>query len=236
MNIRWDTQGNLRLVWPKKYSEVMAMAQAFVTYESGLPAQERLAAPSLGVIQGALDNTAAAVQAVQGGELDRATASTRYHQTMEQTHPLLDIALLLLQVAHTDNLAELKAWGLEVRGNEHVYKPTGEKGWAKFLLSYVEQESSLPEAERLVAPPLAQIAALAEALRQSMEQRQSGLNRREKGVKDRAAAAAHLRRLLQAAAAVLIATRYDGRVVNDLQQWGYQVVAKKAQAPAETPS
>jgi hypothetical protein len=37
--------------------------------------------------------------------------------------------------------------------------------------------------------------------------------------------------LLQAAAVVLVVTRYGQRVTNDLQQWGYEVVTK-AGAPA----
>jgi hypothetical protein len=37
--------------------------------------------------------------------------------------------------------------------------------------------------------------------------------------------------LLQTAAVVLVVTRHSQRVTNDLQQWGYEVVAK-AGAPA----
>jgi len=43
---------------------------------------------------------------------------------------------------------------------------------------------------------------------------------------------------LPAAAAVLIVTRFGGQVTFDLQQWGYDVVAKTAPAPKpiETPA
>ncbi len=41
---------------------------------------------------------------------------------------------------------------------------------------------------------------------------------------------------LQATAAVLIVTCFDGKVTLDLQQWGYEVVAKNASAEkAEEP-
>ena len=97
---------------------------------------------------------------------------------------------------------------------------------AKNLSNYVAQESSLPEEQRISDPPLEQMAALAERVRAGREARTSGQTQREVGVEERSAAVTRLLDLLQIAAVVLVGTRYDGRVTNDLQQWGYTVVAR----------
>ena len=67
----------------------------------------------------------------------------------------------------------------------------------------------------------------------------SGRTQREIGVQNRSAAATRLLDHLQLAAFALVVTRFDGHVVNELQQWGFNIVAKTAPeqpAPPEQPA
>ena len=229
-----DVAGDLEVRWPKKDRAIIALGEAYVARENGRPVAQRLREPELSLVQAALTQAQEAVGTAGGGEAARATAAEVYRQAMAEARPLLELALLRLKSQYAANLAQLQEWGLRTKAgarNVVVLKPGDHQQWASFLLAYVAREQGLPEAQRIADPPLAKLTALATTVRQSQETRAGGRTRREMGVQARAAATARLLELLQAAAVVLVVTRYDQRVTNDLQQWGYEVVAK-AGAPA----
>lgn len=236
--IRVDDKGDLEVRWPAKDEQVIALGEAYIARETSLSADQRLSEPELGQVQTALDNTKEAVGMAGSGEVERATAAEAYRQAMEEARPLLELALLRLKSQYAANLAQLEAWGLQTKSGARgvtVLKPDHTKGWAAFLLAYVEREQNLPAEARIADPSLDQMAALAEAVRQNQEQRLNGRTQREIGVKTRSEAVQQLLDLLQLAAVVLVVTRYNRRVMNDLQQWGYEVTARTASRPAEPP-
>jgi hypothetical protein len=156
---------------------------------------------------------------------------------MEQARPLLEKVILHLKSRHADNLAELEQWGLGTKNGSRgvsVLKPRTETEWRNFLLAYVAKEAALPAAQQMTDPPLSQLQGLADTVQQNRSDRTEQTVRRLRNVATRTSASQQLLDALQAAAAVLIVTRYDYKVTRDLQTWGFNLVAKTA--PVENPA
>lgn len=224
--LRMDTKSELEVRWPGTDAQVIAAAQIYVAYEGSLPVANQLQDVSLAMIQAALTEAITAVSAAGISEQGRAVASEQYRQAMATAKPLLEIILLRLRGKYATNLAQLEGWGLYTKIGTNgisVLKPKGDKGWAEFLMAYVAKEQSLPANEQISDPPLAQMSALATTIQQSLTAREAGRTQREIYVRARSEAGTRLLNLLQAAAVVLVTTRYDGKVTNELQQWGYNV-------------
>ncbi len=162
-----------------------------------------------------------------------ARAAELVRQADEQLRPLMEKVILRLKNRHADNLAELEAHGLKTKVGARgvtVTKPKNTADWRAFCLAYVDKESALPAASQITDPPLSQLTAIAQVLRDNQAARTTQTTRRQMSVATRTAAAQTLLDALQAAA-VLIVLRFGGQVTFDLQQWGYDVVAKTAPAP-----
>lgn len=90
--------------------------------------------------------------------------------------------------------------------------------------SYAAREASLPEAERLTDPPLAEVTAVHAALQTAMAERQAARTQREIGVRTRSVEAQALLDLLQLVAAHHVVLSFDGVVDPRLQELGFQVI------------
>lgn len=202
---------------------------AYVAHENSLSAPERVAAPSLGLIETALAAAQAEQTAADSGETARAITAETYRQPLLTAKRRLNLSLLQLKAKYAANQAQLEGWGLDtvVRATGiTVRKPRYDREWAIFLAAYVTQETSLDVANQLTEPPLAEMTALNTALQTADNARKAGKNQREAAVQTRTAIADRLLDLLQAAALILVVTRFAGVVTNDLQKWGFQVVAR----------
>lgn len=229
ITIRLDVDGEVEVRWPNRDRQTVALGEAYVQRESGLPAAERLPYPLLSDVQAALAAVKAGAETAGGGEQARAQAAEAYRQAMEAARPLLEKAILRLKGQYADNLAELEAWGLHTKVGARgviVLKPKTDKAWYDFLQRYVAQEQRVAEAKRISDPPLAEMLALAQRAEQSHAARTEKRTEREIGVQGRSKAGRRLLDMLQLAALALTVGRYEGRVTNDLQQWGYTVVAR----------
>lgn len=237
-SVRIDVKGEYELRWPLADSAIIALGELYVAREVSLPSEQKLLAPALPMVQAVLAQAQTAMQAASSGEVSRAVASELYHQAMETARPLLDLVIARLKGKYAEQLAQLEAWGLHtnqgVRG-VNVMKPRNENEWADFLVAYVAREQSLEAEARVAHPPLAQMAALAVTAQANREGRRSSQTHREINVEARTAVVAKLLGLLQTAALVLMVIRGDGKVKPELQAWGYDIVARTAAAPSETP-
>lgn len=228
-SVKIDTNGDYHVRWPTRQSQIVALGVAYVAYENSLPANNRVLAPSLTLVQESLA-AAQAEQATAGSsEVSRATASETYRQTLSLAKPKLNMALVQLKAKYISNHAQLEGWGLDtVAGSSGVTvrKPRTEKEWATFLTNYVAQESSLAAANQIADPPLAEMSTLATTLQAANAARKAGSSQRQAAVETRTAAANRLLDLLQTAALVITVTQHNGVVSNHLEQWGFQVVTR----------
>lgn len=236
ITVRLDYNGAYQLIWPKRNGDILALGQAYIAQETGLPAAERVPAPSLADVELAYTAVHNAHTTARSGEMTRASAAEIYRQTIAIARANLELAISQLKINHYTNQANLEQWGLDTVAKSRgvaVRQPRTDNGWAALLAAYVRQESSLPPANQLTNPPLAEMTALLDSLQTAHAARTNGRNQREANVQTRMTEVQRLLDLLQTAAIVLVATRYNGRVTNALQTWGYQVIAARPPRDAQ---
>lgn len=230
-SVRIDEDGMYQVRWPSIYREreVLDLAVAYVAREQSLPEAQRVLSPALALIEGVLAAAQSEQLTAKSSETARATAAETYRQTFAAAKPQLNLALLHLKARYAANLAQLEAWGLDTVVQGHtisVRKPRTEREWAQFLAQYVAKESSLAAAQQLPEPPLPDMIALNTTLQTADAARKSSQSQREAAVETRVTIVNRLLDLLQGAALVIVLTQFEGRVTNDLQQWGFQVIAR----------
>lgn len=227
ISVRFDSNGDYKVRWSGKQQPIIANGVAYVAKESSLPVGQQITAPTLASVQAALAAAQAEHSAALSGEAIRAAAAEEYRQAMITAKSKLQVALLRLKNKYINNLAQLEAWGVAtVAGSNgiRVRQPRTESEWVGFLKAYVTKESSLTAPEQITDPALAEMSDLNDTVQETLATRKAGKDQRETAVQTRTENAEQLNMLLQTAAIVLVATRYNGRVTNDLQQWGYDVV------------
>lgn len=242
--MKFDAQSDLELRWTLNDAETIQLGEAFLTYENALPDAQRLRDLSVEFLRPLVDQARVAAAEAAAGEAQRARAAEAVRQALEQAHPLLDKVILHLKSRHANNLAELEQWGLQTKQGQRgisVQKPRHLEQWREFLLAYVAQEATLPAAQQITDPPLSELQALAAIVQQNRTDRTEQTTRRLRNVAVRTTASQRLLDALQAAAAVLIVTRFEGKVTRDLQLWGFNLVAKNdgqetPLPPTETPA
>ena len=232
--MKFDVQSALELRWAATDEAIIKQGQAFLAFEASRPASEQLKDLSPAFFTTLVDAAQEAAAEAGLGETERARVAELVRQADEQVRPLLEKVILHLKSRHVANLAELEKYGLVTKVGARgvsVTKPKNVADWRAFCLAYVEQEANLPTAQQITDPPLSQLTAIADILRQNQAARTAQTTRRQMNVATRTAASQTLLDALQAAAAVLIVLRFGGKVTFDLQQWGYDVVAKTAPQP-----
>lgn len=230
--LKFDATGKLVIDFGLTDAEIISLGNAFIEQETRqLPAQQ-LKAPDLMLIRAARDEALSAAEQAQTNENLRAVSTAAFDNALTAAKVDLKEAIIELKHKHRKNRAILRDWGLvTVEGvdvNVRVKTPTSDRGWADLIHAYVIKEQSLPEAERLVEPSLARLIDLDAIIQTNLAQRATGTTERGIGVKGRLKAVTRLLDLLQAAAVVLVVTRYDGCVSEELTRWGYKVLDKRA--------
>lgn len=236
LTLRFDGSGLYQVQWPRKSSEIIELGRLYVEYELKQTPAQQVVLPSLAMMQASLQAAKNSHELANQGEANRAQSAGLYNQALQALKSKLEIALLQLKANHMANLAALQQWGLKtaVKGKKVVaYKPQTVAEWEKFAEAYVRREGSLPPAEQLATPPLAEVTTVWNALKQAKETRNEGKNNREIGVQTRTVEVNRLLDLLQCAATGLVIIRFNGQVTNELQLWGFKVTAVSVKAAAE---
>lgn len=232
--MKFDAQSELELRWATTDEAIIKHGATFLAFEEQRPASEQLKDLSPTFFTRLVDGAREAANEAGLGEAERARAAERVRQADEQLRPLMEKVILRLKNRHADNLAELEAHGLKTKAGARgvtVTKPKNTADWRAFCLAYVDSESALPAASQITDPPLSQLTAIAQVLRDNQAARTTQTTRRQISVATRTAAAQTLLDALQAAAAVLIVTRLGGQITYALRDWGYEVVGKTGPAP-----
>ena len=237
VTIKIDANGTYILRWPRAQQGILALGAAYVAFESSLPANKQVLAPPLAMIQESLAAAQAEQATANSSEASRAAAAETYRLTLATAKNKLNIALLQLKAKNDANPALLEAWGVNTvaaASGITVRKPRTEKEWITLLTNYIAQETSLDVASRLAEPPLTEMNTIAAALQAADAARKAGSSQRQAAVETRTAAADRLLDLLQTAALVITVTEYKGVVTNNLEQWGFQVVARTPASNGDT--
>lgn len=220
-----DAKSPFKVRWPRNDAGVISVAQALLTAEAALPEASRF--PQLDQIQQRLDAAVAARESAVSGEAERSAVSAAEQQAFEQAKVLARRIVAGLHYHHLDELLVLELWGVPVVQTQfgpRVRTPQGKQALLEMLTRYAAREVSLPEAERLTDPPLAEVTAVRAALQTAMVERQAARTQREIGVRTRSVEAQALLDLLQLVAAYHVVFSFGGAVDPRLQEMGFQVI------------
>jgi len=220
-----DPKSPFQVRWPRNDVSVISVAQALLAAEAALPEANRF--PKLDQIQQRLDVTVAARELAVSSEADRSAVSAAEQQAFEQAKALARRIVAGLRYRHLDELPVLELWGIPVVQTQYgpsARTPQGKKALLEMLARYAAREASLPEAERLTDPPLAEVTAVHDTLQTAMTERQAARTQREIGVRTRSVEAQALLDLLQLVAAHHVVLSFDGVVDPRLQELGFQVI------------
>lgn len=234
--MKFDVRSALELRWAATDADIIKHGLAFQAFEEQQPVNEQLKDLSPLFFRELIKTAEEAAAEARQGEAERAHAAELVRQADVELRPLVDLAIVRLKNRYAHNLADLELYGLKTTTGPRgvsVQKPRDAIGRRAFCLVYVERESSLPAEQQITDPPLSRMTAIAQILRDNQTERTTQVNRRQINVANRTAASQVLLDALQAAAAVIIVTRLGGKVTFELQQWGYDVVAKTAPKPPE---
>lgn len=236
--VKLDALGSKQVRFPRTDPKVLALGEAYVAKESALPAAERVQTPSLALVQAKLNTAKFGATTAVTGEDSRFKAAAQYKRDLTEAQGLLNQAVLHLKSKTAAKPEAARDWGLDVVSNSRglsIRKPTTLGGWETFLMAYTAKENSLPPAERLPAPDLARLTALANSVAATKAAKLEGRAKRETGVQGRSTAVQDLLDVLQVCCLVLVITRHNGQVNNELQLWGFDVAAAGSQ-PDGAPS
>jgi hypothetical protein len=233
--LKYDAQGVYQVVPPEDDAGIVELGTRYVDYEQA--SQQPVREPSLDLIRAAVQEATLGLSAAQTEEFKRSESATAYHNAMTTAMPLLLEAFEQLKWKYRANLGKLERWGLDAKmGTQSkvlVRKPAKELEWANFLLAYTAQEQLTPPLDQINPPDLNQLIELANVVKANKQARDEAVNQRKIGVQKRTESAQRLFDLLQAACAILIITRYQGRVTTDLGVWGFNIQAIRSK-PAES--
>jgi hypothetical protein len=224
-----DSGSPYEVRWPSSNDKILELAAAYIAFEQEQQANP-VPAPSLSQVQAAYDIASSASQNAESAETTRATAAEDLRQAMEEAMPLLRLAIVQLRAKYYNNLAQLQAWGLETRQSTRgvsVLSPARPIFWRQFLTAYVNKEQSLEPSQRLSEPDLTTLQTLQARVEASQADRTEARASRSIQLNTRTEQLRRLSDLLQIAAGVLVATRYDLSISRELQQWGFTVVERK---------
>ena len=179
--MKFDVQGALELRWATTDEGVIKHGQAFLAFEQQRPASEQLKDLSPTFFTRLVDAAQEAATEAGLGEAQRARAAELVRQADEQLRSLVDKLILHLKSRHANNLADLEAYGLKTTAGARgvsVQKPRDATGRRAFCLAYVDSESVVPAASQITDPPLSQLTAIAQVLRDNQAARTTQTNRR----------------------------------------------------------
>jgi hypothetical protein len=229
---QWET--------PTTDADIVKVGQQYVAYETSLDPVKRLALPTLADISAAMAVAQGGLESARREEDRRAVAATEFHRAMAEATPLLSEAFEQLKKwKHRANLSRLQEYGLKTKtgasGKVLVTKPRTEQEWAAFLQAFVTKEESLPADQRVLAGTLLPLKELSVSAAKNQVERSTARSARKLAVETRSTTAGPLLDLLQLAFGLLVVTRFDRRVTNALEPWGFAIRATASKTAEPTP-
>lgn len=230
MDLRSSKRGAYKVELPRENNKggIMALAQAFVSYESTLASGART--PYYEPMQEALAESRRLQLAIPLSESKRKQASEKYKDAEDAAERIAGQIRNLLAAVFVQAPVMAEDWGLVVRQTGRsagqILVPHGPQERLAFLEKYIHTESARPEAEQFRHPTLTEVTAVYEAL---VTQRQAREDAKQQRMRDNDRLndlCGELFEGLRCALSYLMLTRYNRMADRQLAQWGFYVVAR----------
>ena len=231
---KFDTNSNLRLNFPNKNRplKVAGSVRAYLKYEESLPLEERLPqTPRLIELYGQWH---ASKNNRFIGEHQRTVAAEEIEMLDSEVNDLVRDIRKTIDAAFPRRPTQAKGWGFSAKiSTKSIILPQTRTEHLEVLNQYIIKEQSRPEAERFTSPPLTQVIDIRDRLIEQLDMRLVGQNQREKSSAKINAITLEMYNQLQGAVVYLLNFRYNFILTVDLQDWGFEVVARRNAAEEE---
>lgn len=238
MRVEFDAKGSfsVRLPQSDEVSRILKLCTGFLRKEDQLAAGLRTLYTEDIRVLAARGNQL--VEQKSSGEGQRTQSSEDLKQIEAHAKKLATQIQSLLKAMFIDSPAKATEWGFDVKQTGQrsgtILLPQGREALLKTLTTYLATEESRPAAERFTTPDPSEVKKVCDGLRQSMEGRADGQAQRESGTAEANLVAEEALDLLQAALVQIVVKQYGRKVTPDLQNWGFEVVARTTTQPAAT--
>jgi hypothetical protein len=233
---RFCINSDLEIRWASSDDEIVQHARAFVNQEGQQTVEQQLKDITHAIVNARLAPVQSAVEAARSAEVNRTSAADRFKTAYADIVPLLDKAIVQLCAVYIDDLAQVGAYGLQVKNGPRslkVLKPNGQAEWIKFANRYVEIQGAISDQQRIKNPPFDHVLELIGFINEGLATRNTEQTARRTNVRARVTGAQELLELLQVAGITLIYTRFGGQISPELANWGYTVASKPVAAQAK---
>ena len=228
LQFRLDPTGPYALHFPRAHqrADILALAQRFVAYDEQLPLEQQSPfTPKLKTLLAQLLPSHA--QSWQA-ERQRTQASESLKRIERAADIIIDQIIAMMRAVFPTRPEEAERWGLPVKQSTgRILKPRKREARLALLSAYIKTEQARPEAERFVAPVLAEVIRVRAGLQANLTARRAGQTQRETSNAAAKALSHELLNHLQVAAAYLVADRFDYQLGPVLENWGYTIVAAR---------
>lgn len=231
---KFDTASKLHLSFPdrNKPLDIASTVETFIDYDQSRPPEEQL--PHTPKLVGLLQQWNESDHKRLAGESQRGAAAETVEKLDKEMIEYVRRMRKTLDATFPDVPAQAKAWGFRVKqSTKNILVPRTRRDHLTLLDKYIAKEQSRPEAERFASPDLVEITRVRDDLRDQLKIRLAGQNQREKAVADGNLIIVAMYNYLQAAAVRLLAFNFDFVLTVELQNWGYDVMPRRAASAEE---
>ncbi|MCB0175419.1 MAG: hypothetical protein KDJ97_33255 [Anaerolineae bacterium] len=224
----FNSPNHIRFPNPYKRSDVIKLAQSFITYEQTLPIEQQT--PFTPLISELLDRVLTYEDELKQAERQRQSAATALERLVAETKEIIWNMWKSVTAKCSGKPVQATRWGFEYKaqtGNVLLPKTFAER--LETLNSYIAQEQSRTEADRITIPDLIKVMNLRDTLAAHSEARVAGRRQRESRVELCNELAMELSNYLQVAGVYILAMEFKFKLSKDLQKWGYVISAKRSQ-------
>jgi hypothetical protein len=234
MKVGFDTLGKYDVHYPlpRQAPKIFTLCTHFLIKEDNSAASARTVYTE--DIRALLVQSGAAQDQQASGESQRALSSEEVKALDKQAVALIKKIHRTMMYEFAESPAEATAWGFDIKQTGKraglILLPEGRAAIVKALAQYAKAERARPAADRFKLPALSEVEAVVDGLSTNLNSRGTGQSQRVAATQQTQAAAARLLDLLQAAAVQIVVKQFDGKVMPELGEWGYEVVARSSAA------
>ncbi|MCB0210553.1 MAG: hypothetical protein KDJ52_14540 [Anaerolineae bacterium] len=222
----------LRFPDPRRRPNVIKLAQTYMACEYSRPVEQQT--PFTPIIANLLQRLLAAEQAVKQAERERKSAASELERLLLETREIIWNMWKSVTAKCSGKPDQAGYWGFHYKANtDNVLLPKTLDERLETLNMYITKEQSLPQAERFTIPNLLEVISLCNTLESHADTRVAARRERESQIESCNALALELSNYLQSAFIYLLAIEFKFKLSKNLQNWGYDIAAKRSEVSAD---
>ncbi|MCB0211302.1 MAG: hypothetical protein KDJ52_18320 [Anaerolineae bacterium] len=213
----------------RRRPDVFNLGQTFITCEQSRPLAQQT--PFTPIIIDLFQRLLAAENDLKRAERERKSASSELKRLLVDAKEIVMTMWKSVTAKCSNKPYQATRWGFEYKARTgNVLLPQTFDERLETMNLYIAEEQRQPQADRFTIPDLVDVMSLYNDLEAHHDARVSARRTRENQVELCNALALELSNYLQAAGIHLLAMEFKFKISKELQNWGYDVVAKRRES------